>query len=477
MWQGLEEAHFWSLSHQERYMTCFFNKFRWWSSRRKRKDADSDDEVLLARLGSYTGFKELKRDEKARVMQLFMEESNGPPWLRTWVENVWSESKQMGGRSLDSKSVLFTWQGEWGLLTEWSPSPTMPLEDLVRRLRLEEQMQALWEEFQKYVIALSARLPADVWAASLELCTETWAEQRVVRVHAHAYFKSFGGKIKLHSLRSVSFRASAPHKGSCSMGSHRNTGSFAGAYYLLCPKTGVLWSDSNRKPFVDFPVQARWVLQMTVAGKMPQAAARAEVVRTGDCLTRRLPDFDRYFDEVRAAELQAHVAQRVGELESSLSPSRRLPEVEAWQAMYGEGAWHRKKFLVLDGPSGMGKTEFAKGLFGAGNTLELNCAATQHLVLREFNARQHRCIFLDEAPPEYVLKERKIFQCPSGWVELGASPTGNMTYKVWLNDACIVIASNTWTERVAQLGLADQAWIKANSVCVRVEAPLWLPRP
>ena len=133
----------------------------------------------------------------------------------------------------------------------------------------------------------------------------------------------------------------------------------------------------------------------------------------------------------------------------------------------------RKKILVLAGPTGTGKTEYVKSLFGSQNVLELNAAGMQHPCLRSFDARTHSCILWDEAEAFLIAQNRKLFQCPASFVELGFSPTGNLTYPVMVNKAVMVVCSNRWDEQLAELEKDDRYWITGNSVVVRSEERLW----
>ncbi len=58
-----------------------------------------------------------------------------------------------------------------------------------------------------------------------------------------------------------------------------------------------------------------------------------------------------------------------------------MPDVEAWIQQYLRGVWPRKKFLVLDGPSIIGKTGYVRSAFGAGTSLERNAACSDHVSL------------------------------------------------------------------------------------------------
>ena len=93
--------------------------------------------------------------------------------------------------------------------------------------------------------------------------------------------------------------------------------------------------------------------------------------------------------------------------------------------------------------------------------------------LRGFEPDVHRAILWDEAPVALILAQRKLFQCPPTWVDLGSSATANYIYKVWVNDTLMVICSNKWSVQLGQLPIADHEWVLANQVYVHVTAPLW----
>ena len=134
----------------------------------------------------------------------------------------------------------------------------------------------------------------------------------------------------------------------------------------------------------------------------------------------------------------------------------------------------RKKFLVLNGPSRLGKTQFAIGLYGVDNTLEVNCAGASHPPLRNFDAQVHRCIVMDEAPVSMVLTYRRLFQAPNCQVVIGQSPTNQSCYPVYLNDTALIICSNSWHMELPALCEAGAGWIRSNMIFVQVSEPLWV---
>jgi hypothetical protein len=152
-------------------------------------------------------------------------------------------------------------------------------------------------------------------------------------------------------------------------------------------------------------------------------------------------------------------------------PFRLIQVVEDWK-VHTQSLSMRKRFLVLEGPSGVAKTAYAKSLWGSAGTLELNMAGSDDFCLRQFNPAIHKAIVWDEARPSVVSSQRKLFQCGPSWVDLGQSPTGAHVYRVWLNDAAMIVCSNKWTELVNGMKHSDAEWIRANQVHVTILSSL-----
>ena len=147
-----------------------------------------------------------------------------------------------------------------------------------------------------------------------------------------------------------------------------------------------------------------------------------------------LPDLDKFHAEKSLVRLRTRAAGVQSVLRHTSCSSVRVPEVEAWKARHGCGVWRRKKFLVIEGKRGVGKTEFVRSLYGEDNTLELNCAGVHAVNLRDFRPLGHKLILWDEATPGRVLANWKLFQWPPCWIDLGHSATASLVYKVWVNE-------------------------------------------
>ena len=131
----------------------------------------------------------------------------------------------------------------------------------------------------------------------------------------------------------------------------------------------------------------------------------------------------------------------------------------------------RYKFLVLEGKSKTGKTYFTKWMMGNPDRVyETNCAACPEAELRDFKALYHQVVLFDEASPEMVIAQKKLFQAPPCYVELGCSSTNCHSYKILVSGIRLVICSNGWSEAVAAMkSTADQDWLNDNSFVVDVK--------
>ena len=147
--------------------------------------------------------------------------------------------------------------------------------------------------------------------------------------------------------------------------------------------------------------------------------------------------------------------------------------VNAWIKQFDKPR-HRYKFLVLQGPSRVGKTAFAWSLCDPGfETLEINCASGAEPDLRAYRLSRHGLILFDEIVPQQVVSQRKVVQAQSAKVQLGCSATNTYSYDIFVWKKGFLLASNNWDTSLSQLSEPDQEWIKANSVVLRVTEPMW----
>ena len=135
----------------------------------------------------------------------------------------------------------------------------------------------------------------------------------------------------------------------------------------------------------------------------------------------------------------------------------------------------RYEFLALAGPSGAGKTQFARSLCRTADALlELNCAGCLEIDMKDYLRNQHQVVLFDEAYPACAIKHKKLFQCPPCLVTLGQSATPMYSYKVWARQRLFVACANGWFEQMRRMTAADIEWLTTNSHVVTVTAPMWV---
>ena len=396
--------------------------------------------------------------------------------LAHWKDRASAEQEK--GLWMSSKSAFLTYNGSWGLMTSLPVPENLKagspeeLACIVEQCQTSAYLVEAWKSYQAHWEEVCLRDGWTEYAIAFEICTSTLKDQRLVRVHAHASIRR-PVKQKIRSSKGYAWRGALPHVSSLvSAGRCRTSGDNQCMYYLQCPKWGQVFSKGNIEPFHTYLVNGEWVLNLVQAGKMHPQVARAEIIKTAKNLPRLLQNLDKYVSEMREQRLRDRIAQIELELQRSERPFKIFPEIERWKEEHAV-ARPRYRFLVLVGPSGLGKTQFAKSLVGKGRSLELNMASAPEPNLKDYDHEQHDLILFDECSAEKVLLQKKLFQAPLSAVSLGQSTTGCFAYDVWVHAKLLVVASNVWHHDVHELRKADADWLAANSLVLDVSEPLW----
>ena len=208
---------------------------------------------------------------------------------------------------------------------------------------------------------------------------------------------------------------------------------------------------------------------------MKTTDARSELIKVGKGIVRKLADLDKIVQLQKEERANARVAHVQAVIAASNLAFKKFPAIEVWKTEAQRPYQRRKKFLVLEGPTLLGKMEYVRSLFGFERTLEFNCVnCGNYPSLRGHDLDLHDCVLFDEGTMGMVLSNRKLFQAPASWVDFGHSPTGRDVYRVFLGDSVIVISSNKWSEEYAALTLeSDRNWITKNQVLVFVTGRMY----
>ena len=373
-----------------------------------------------------------------------------------------------------SQQALLTYQGAWGEISCLDSATPPCVGVLPALLRKQAEVQLLWEKIQRDTERLAEAQSCEMWGLSVEICPQTLAETGKVRLHVHLALCRGAGKLRT-ALASLQLLGTKPHCNhyTASLARKGRAAAYATMYYCAVNKVGQVFSKASRQPHKDYPVNAEWGWTLLAADKITSVTAREEFIKGKKNLTRHLANLDAYETELAARAMAAEIAAKNLQIEASKKKMVKLPAVTAWMEQL-RCVSDRKKFLVLNGPSRLGKTQFAVGLAGAKRTLEVNFAGASHPPLRNFDPKVHCCVIFDEASPRMVLQYRRLFQAPNCQVIIGQSPTNQSSYPVYLNDTALVVCSNTWHLELPALAEADRSWLQANMVYVEVREKLWV---
>ena len=150
-----------------------------------------------------------------------------------------------------------------------------------------------------------------------------------------------------------------------------------------------------------------------------------------------------------------------------------FPEITAWLQSFAVHR-HRYALLLLEGPSRVGKTHFARSLTPVGKQcLELNCSSCAEVDLRSFRYGFHALLILDEIRPDVILRQRKLWQCGPYMVGLGASVTHCHAYEVCIYQTPVVMCSNSWSAQTETLLPEDVEWLRCNTVHMYITEAMW----
>ena len=241
-------------------------------------------------------------------------------------------------------------------------------------------------------------------------------------------------------------------------------------------KLGSLHTDSNWRRNDAFVVDAKWIMEWYRKGKVGPQQVIAEIVLC-KCAGAERACREVGFLEDKGVEIRGnHERYKVREeLMRAFRAFKMFPLIKKWMSYYTSEFWgvlSRFLFLVLVGPSKLGKTNLALSLFGIHYTYVSNSQGVAEPYLKGYSPRFHKAILFDECSPETVLRCKQVFQANSDGCSLGHSPTGQYVNFHWLYQVPLIITTNTWLSE-EELQLEENKWLVNNSVVVHIEEEVW----
>jgi len=466
----------------------FHQFYRRWQLRLEKGPGSEDADARLQHL-RYGGLRSMTAQARAEAVRVWAAADTwADPEVRAWaLEYFERKSNEVGGACrrtwyLRARAFLLTWNGTWGLFTMrdiTGADGLLPISELCVLLKKHPRVQALQLKFAEFLESIADFTQSADVAYSIEICTRSYeaaleasaeaTSPAQVRLHVHASFRN-GYRMELRRADRLRFCGSMPVKST----HDARRGSAQCLYYVQCPKKGMVLSGGSVAPYRDYLVNGEWIMNLCQAGKMEYDTARLELIRSAKNLCRLLPGLEKWKRERDALTLEARIATVESELARSRKPFKQLPVVLQWLESFATVRM-RYKFLVLDGPSAMGKTQYSSSLSPSGNLLAVDCAGAGVAPdLRDFDALVHDAVLFDEASAQLVLTNKKLFQAGPGKVTLCSSGTNCHAYAVWMFQKRLIVSTNRWALELVALPAVDRDWLVQNSVHVCVQEPLWL---
>ena len=140
-----------------------------------------------------------------------------------------------------------------------------------------------------------------------------------------------------------------------------------------------VWN-SNFQKYRDFAVEQKSVIALWQVRKLNHDMAKKEVIGARGHTASYLKEIENIENLENKIEIEKEKKLLDAMLAKHKKPFMFVPEISLWKIQYDQmspmGLWgetFRFMFLVLTGPSCMGKTQFAKSLFGIEHTLVVPC--------------------------------------------------------------------------------------------------------
>ena len=378
---------------------------------------------------------------------------------------------------ISKDNVFLTWNGPWGNLYHLDKIPTEDVEVEAIFPQLKAKSQALWEEFREQGRRWAFVHTAIHYAQSMELCTKTLKRTGLVKVHCHAWFccrKTPGHTCEYIIAPEFTFKHSVPHHSPsrCSTSGRGRSAKFADAFYLTAHKIGSIFTYSTVVMFKDYSPPPSWITYMLNRNKLDVTVAETLYAK---CITNAKRNIEsmRYLKSFQMQQRREEQRLQVeNTIRANQRPFKKIDEVNTWMKQYAE-IRDRYLFLVLDGDSQFGKTRFAANLTTAEKFFLVDCSSATEPELRLFDRDQHDVVCFDEAKPSMIIRVKKLVQAGVDMARLGQSATNQVSYQVWFHRVKLVVCCNGWDEQVRKMPSEDAAWLKKNSVYVKVTEPLF----
>ena len=379
-------------------------------------------------------------------------------------------------RSSGHRGGMLTWHGRWGAdrpdVQEIMDSKRDP-DDVAALVRNSEFYQDLWKSFKTFILHLLTKQQWPEISVTMEVTRHRRKAHNVVHFHC-----AFSDPHKYHKHRPAEFYEflrSKPHFAGLEARGQRSADRARSRlhYYIMAPKCGSVFEETNFRRGHDYQVHSDSIMNLWRLRKLESEKARDELVLC------RVSGVERCLREIEVLEREAARRDLRKEwlrinLEMPKCPFKVIPEVQEWMQglqdkLYKVG---RFPFLVLTGPSQVGKTRYAQALYGVEASLLISCQNVTVPNLRAYDRQRHKAIIYDEGSSKMVVQNKAVFQSNQDTIGLGQSACNQHYYEVLLYGTAQIICCNDWLNDITED--SDKEWLASNSKVVEVWEKLYV---
>ena len=426
-------------------------------------------------------FAKTSKKAKAKMARTLATTNELPPDMQEYVRTLEDVKPTDNGRTrIQGKCVSLTYNGDWGIVQIPVPadySSEQGLRNFISTIKAHPAALKLWRLLEAWSVDICKGFSLFRISQCIELSIHTLSEG-IVRLHVHACLEREAKFNVRVTDAGLSFLGSAPYckvedmfTRSQRSGGGRNTNQ--AHYYIQGPKTSKIFSSGKQAPFVDYSVKSEWISSRVQDGKFSLECCREEFVKCGRNVRENLANLDIVTQERTHLAMREHISEVQRRLRLSRMPVHTYEQVENFHAEFATEK-DRRPLLVINGPSGLGKTTFVRSWCEPDEILELSCEGMLEPDLREVKFNKTRVVLLDECSATLILSYKKVFMGSPALVTLGSSKTGCYSYKVWTHGVKFVICTNRWLDEVQALKPSDQQWLQRNTILLQVDACMYI---
>ena len=235
---------------------------------------------------------------------------------------------------------------------------------------------------------------------------------------------------------------------------------------------------SSLRKLVDYYPRVRWVQNALQKRKMSLCAAEDELYETRQPCKGMIEAVRKWLEREEDIQAEERRKKENGRVAAALRPFKPAPKhvqarIDLWRAVMEQRveAPTRSKPIVIDGPSQMGKSQWAQQWWGADRTLTVNCQDCVVPPLRDYAQHKHKfdALMFEEGDWRLIYNNKMLFQSTNSAIDMGRSATNCHHYRLRCHCTPMFVLSTDFYNGIEQNESARQ-YVEANVEYWRIDA-------